>query len=192
MGIYFSGIPGIGDLYDEYVFYEYGEPVLFVCTDKSGSRYLCSCSRLSEQWLVGKVTNEQLLNIIDKKLAIDEAFRACTVLICIRWDGKELSFREAIPDDAFPKKNSFLRLSKERTYDYRCQVEISFHQDTFYQVVTSFINSCTQEEYLQTLMKILADTDVKAGGSSQTFEEKTNIGDIQSTKTDNTSFLFAA
>lgn len=123
MDVYFSGIPQIGDLYLEHVFYEYGEPILFVCVDKSANRYLCSCSRVSEQWLVGKVTNKQLLCIIDKVTAIDLALRESEEAFCVQWDGKSLHRLDRIPYDAYPKTNSMLRLTKNQTDEYRRAIE---------------------------------------------------------------------
>ena len=72
---YFENIQGIGGLALEYVFYEYEEPILFSCTDSRGGRYLCACCRLSENWLIGRVSNQQLIDMMEKKTTLADVFR---------------------------------------------------------------------------------------------------------------------
>jgi len=64
----FANLPQIGTLMLEHTFYEYGEPVLFVCTDQTANRYLCSCCRLSEEWLIAKTCPADLIDVIDDRL----------------------------------------------------------------------------------------------------------------------------
>lgn len=75
MNFYFIDIPSIGSLRIEHVFYEYEEPVLFVCLDQDNNRYLCSCSRVAEQWILSAITDSQLLEIMNRTLAIDKFFK---------------------------------------------------------------------------------------------------------------------
>ena len=206
MDIYFSDVLGIGNLYIEHVFYEYDEPVLFVCIDKNNNRYLCSCSRLSEQWLIGRAADEQIIDVIDKALTLDEAFRACKTLFCIRWDGEGLSVLDNIPDDAFPKKNSFLRLGEEQTGEYRRMIEGAFSQNVFYQLATSFIKDSEQRDYLESLIKILLDADARTPDIQSDLEASFTPASVQKDlrlsttanneqlvkETDNTGLLFAA
>ena len=69
MNVYFKNIPYVGDMTLEYVFYAYDEPILFVCTDIQGTRYLCSCCKLSEEWAVAQVTEKALLEMLDELAA---------------------------------------------------------------------------------------------------------------------------
>ena len=55
-------IPG---LILEHAFYEYSEPILFVCRDYDWNRYLCSCCKLSEEWVLSKVSVSDLLSLVD-------------------------------------------------------------------------------------------------------------------------------
>ena len=121
MEIYFENVPEIGDLAIEHIFYEYEEPILFVCMDRSQARYLCSCSKIGQQWLVGSITAAELVKIIDRRISLSDAFRDCKPLICIIWDGSNLSFTDRIPDNAFPKKDAYLRLP-ENAAGYREQL----------------------------------------------------------------------
>lgn len=118
MEAYFEAIPKIGDLRLEHAFYEYEEPVLFVCLDRAGRRWLCSCCRLSQEWIVGQVGEQDLLDIIDKTIALDGAFRRCGEKFFLTWDGQALRRDDEIPDSAYPKEGARLRLSPDRTAGY--------------------------------------------------------------------------
>lgn len=150
MDYYFNDLPGIGSLCIEHIFYEYDEPILFVCLDSRNNRYLCSCSRIAEQWIVGEITNQQLLDIIDKTLAIDLFFRECKHCFCLKWDGNSLCLFYDIPFDAYPKHNTFLRLRKEQLNEYRSFVE-SLPSDESQQMVLSTNNAVIREESLKML-----------------------------------------
>ena len=120
MEIYFTNIPDVGDLSLEHVFYEYEEPVLFVCTDASGKRYLCSCCRLSENWIVRQVDEALLVDMIDNRVSLDNMFRfPDNKTLFLSWNGETMRYSFDVPEKAFPQSGSYLELSKDKTDSYR-------------------------------------------------------------------------
>lgn len=118
MELYFSDLPNIGNLFLEYTLYEYVEPVLFVCQDEHGNRWFCSCSRLSEQWLVCKTDISTLLSVLKRKVSLDSVFRDNHSTVCLQWDGNQMHYSTKIPDDAYPKTGAILGLTDEQVFDY--------------------------------------------------------------------------
>lgn len=124
MEAYFTDIPNIGDLSLEHVFYEYEEPILFVCTDASGKRYLCSCCRLSENWIIRQTDEFALINMIDNRISLDRMFRFHDgKTLFLSWDGEAMHYSSDIPENAYPKNGAFLELSKDKTGQYRNDLE---------------------------------------------------------------------
>lgn len=124
MEAYFTDIPNIGDLSLEHVFYEYEEPILFVCTDAAGKRYLCSCCRLSENWIIRQTDEAALINMIDNRISLDAMFRFHdSKTLFLSWDGEAMHYSSDIPENAYPKSGSFLNLSKDKTNQYRNGLE---------------------------------------------------------------------
>ena len=120
MEIYFENTPNIGNLHLEHIFYEYGEPILFVCCGSNNRRYLCSCCKLSERWILSQVSEEELIQLIDNSISIRSLFESRThSLFMVSWDGISLSteFDNIMPEllpDAKP-----LELPKKETNKYR-------------------------------------------------------------------------
>ena len=127
MEIYFNDLPCIGNLFLEYTLYEYDEPVLFVCQDEHGDRWFCSCSRLSEQWLVCRTDISTLLSVLKRKVSLDSVFRDNHSTVCLLWDGNQMHCSKKIPDDAYPKTGAILGLTDEQVSDYvdflTCEIE---------------------------------------------------------------------
>lgn len=105
MEVYFENIPHIGDLALEHIFYEYGEPVLFVCRGTNNKRYLCSCCKLSERWILSQVSEEELIQLIDDSISIRSLFEPRVQSpFMLSWDGVSLSAKfdnimpELLPD----------------------------------------------------------------------------------------------
>ncbi len=120
----FANLPQIGTLTLEHTFYEYGEPILFVCTDQAANRYLCSCCRLSEEWLIAKTCPEDLIEIIDDKLAFSDVFHnQRSSLFFLKWDGDKFSLSNNVPADAYPDVDSYLELPADCTAEYRNMLE---------------------------------------------------------------------
>lgn len=117
-------IPILGKLKLEFVFYQLGyDPILFVCTDDNHDRFLCSCCKLCEEWIIGKVSNRMLLLMMDRQKTLRDVFLesdAC-YFVEIQIDGYKL--RTPIPDDAYPKNGAYLRLPTDRFSWYRELIE---------------------------------------------------------------------
>lgn len=115
---YFNNIPKIGNLYLEYIFYECGEPILFICYGNN-KRYLCSCCKLSEKWIVSEITKEEILYLIDNVITIRSLFESNHFTFVIYWNGKSLdiNFNDSISDILPDAK--ILEISKDKTNDYR-------------------------------------------------------------------------
>ena len=85
--------PALGKLTREHIFYQMGlYPILFVCKDGNKNRYLCSCCRLGEEWIINQVSENALVAFIEDKITIREVDRKSVVLgkecpsLCIsRW-----------------------------------------------------------------------------------------------------------
>ena len=101
----------------EHVFYEYSEPILFVCRDHDWNRYLCSCCKLSEEWVLSKVSVSDLLSLVDNKITIRSLFEGNRQdLLVLLWDGQSIYLsqddriiQESLPDDELLEatKNNF-------------------------------------------------------------------------------------
>lgn len=127
--IYFNELPQLGDLALEYVFYEMDEPILFVCIDANQDKFLCSCCFLSENWLIAKVSRNQLTSLIDNEITLAELFQQCPERYFVEWDGERFSLTDKdIPSDAYPRKGAFLRLPPERTAEYRQELSGAEYQ----------------------------------------------------------------
>lgn len=113
-------LPLLGTLTAEHIFYILGQdPVLFVCTDKDGARYLCSCCKLSEEWVVSKVSNDMLMALMDDRIAIRSVFKTSgNPIFFVRWDGKQFTVFQPAPDNALPLKGALLELG-DKVANYR-------------------------------------------------------------------------
>lgn len=125
--LYFENVAGLGDLFIEHVFYEYDEPILFVCTDDRYRRYLCSCCDLSKQWVLTSTSEEDLIQMIDNKISLENMFVISETHV-ISWDNGILSIRAYDPgtDDLLPRHGAMLELPVTRTADYRATLDQPF------------------------------------------------------------------
>ena len=97
-------MPYVGDLFLEHTFYMLDdEPILFVCKGIGDIRYLCSCCRLYEKWVVGQVAETELINLIDDKVSIREVFENCDTKFVVRWDGKRFKVDGDVHDNLIGK-----------------------------------------------------------------------------------------
>lgn len=113
--------PALGKLTREHIFYQMGlYPILFVCKDGNKNRYLCSCCRLGEEWIINQVSENALVAFIEDKITIREVFEDCDGLrLMVKWDGERFSCTHEIPDDMLPEKGALLELKEEQTGEYR-------------------------------------------------------------------------
>lgn len=117
---YFSHVPNIGDLNLEHTFYRYEEPILFVCVDILGNRYLCSCCQLSECWIICQVREIDLIAMIENKISLNNMFRSTnSKALFLSWNGEMMQYSFVVPEDAYPQRGSFLELSRTKTECYK-------------------------------------------------------------------------
>lgn len=119
-------LPLLGTLVTEQIFYILGQnPILFVCTNKEGARYLCSCCKLSEEWVISKVSNDMLMALMDDRIAIRAVFKTSgNPIFFARWDGKQFTVFQPAPDNALPLKGALLELG-DKVADYRQKLKNS-------------------------------------------------------------------
>ena len=113
-------LPYVGDLFLEHAFYMLDdEPILFVCKGTGGIRYLCSCCRLYEKWVIGQVTETELIALIDDRVSIRDVFENCDTKFLIRWDGEKFELDGDVHDNLLPKTGALLELDREKCGAYR-------------------------------------------------------------------------
>lgn len=120
----FKNIPYIGELQLEKTFYAYHDkPVLFVCLDAYKNRYLCYRCDYSEMWLIGQVSTEQLVAMMDNKIYLRDMFEISSKHLFVKWDGEITTATYEIPKEAYPLANVFLDLAeKPDVIKYRKQL----------------------------------------------------------------------
>lgn len=112
--------PQEGELSLEHSFYILdGEPILFVCKNGKGDRFLCSCCQMSKKWVIGKTENQTLLDLIDDKITIRETLQRCGFKWIASWDGKNFVYSADVLDDVLPKEGALLELPLEKCGAYR-------------------------------------------------------------------------
>lgn len=118
METYFN-LPHIGELAIEHLFYEVNdEPILFVCRDTGGFRYLCSCCLMYEQWVIAQTDESTLMDLIDDKIAIRDVFESRnSMVVAVSWDGNKFNVGTA-SSDFFPRVAATLELPHERNSSY--------------------------------------------------------------------------
>lgn len=106
-----------------------GTPWAFSLTfskDRTGKRYLCSCCRLCEEWVIEETSTTLLLRLLDNKIAIREAFIGDTgTKFFVVWDGKKFDYGSTIPDDALPKAGANLDLPQAKASEFAAQLRLS-------------------------------------------------------------------
>ena len=130
--VYFNNIVEIGDLYLEYIFYEFeNEPILFVCTDREKNIYLCICSdiRYEQKWVIAKSNINILKSLIKEEIDIVSAFlyaRKATI-VTMDLQGNENSFNmdmNKIDRLDLPKDGVFVKCDKEKAENYLWKKEL--------------------------------------------------------------------
>lgn len=127
MEVYFE-FPEIGELMVEHSFYMLdGEPVLFVCIDSKGNRFLCSCYQMSTNWVIGQVQEKALIALIDDQITIREVFKQyCSLKWNVSWDGTNFILNSDVSDDILPIEGARLELAKEKDGRYKETLMLSF------------------------------------------------------------------
>lgn len=117
----FFDLPNIGELTLEHSFYLLdNSPILFVCTDDIGARYLCSCFQMDEGWVICRVDESTLLDLIDDKLTIREVFeKQHQSNWVVSWNGEEFHMVQDVAEDVFPVEGAYLELAYEKNGEYK-------------------------------------------------------------------------
>lgn len=124
--IFFSNVNIVGDLFLDYIFFEFEmEPLLFTCVDKANRLYFCHCYKLlSEQkWFVVPISIDRLLSLIDGTDDIRGTILTSKKLLNITRDttGKETSEWEVgtdIPQNDLPPFGTLLKCDKKEARLY--------------------------------------------------------------------------
>lgn len=130
--IYFESVENIGDLQLEYIFCEFEmEPILFMCSDKDSTLYLCLCSEIrnEQKWVISKCSIETLKSLIDEQIDIVTAMHLQQNMYIVELDlsGKEKSYNiESSKVDLLdlPEEGVYLRCDKEKARDYLWSKEL--------------------------------------------------------------------
>ena len=159
MKTYFKNVPNFGNLILEHTFYDYGEPILFVCRGIGDVRYLCSCCKLSEEWILVQASEDDLVKLIDETATIRSIFENCgEIPFMLLWNGAKLSLcfdevsEELLPDDAF------LELSAEETAAYReflcCQLNKKLKMAQAIQIASRVMDTRMTEIYQKIVQEL--------------------------------------
>lgn len=101
----------------EHVFYSRGiDDVLFVLA-YGGARYLASCCRLDEEWVVTPISIPELLDLMADRKPIRAVFEKAPAWF-VTWDGKEFGMSDQVPKAALPVEGARLGLSGPATKEY--------------------------------------------------------------------------
>lgn len=87
--LYFENVIEKGNLYLDHILYEFeDEPILFLCKDKDGNRYLCHCAEIrgERRWVLIEISLELLKSLIEDETDIASAFLSQEKAIQIRMD----------------------------------------------------------------------------------------------------------
>ena len=118
---YFENLPYIGTLYLQTTYLFFEEPILFLCVDAHGNKFLCLCAEFRDdyRWIVTETDNATLKKMITNELPTYEVFhKSKGKKYIVRWSGYEtdkesvalINFDD-IPELDLPEKNSFLDIS---------------------------------------------------------------------------------
>lgn len=124
--LYFKKLPGIGNLYLEYVFLEFEfEPILFACSDDNNRCYLCLCSEIrgEQRWIVSECDLDTLRKLVYKKIDISHALcqNNSVIVVTLDIDGHETSKSvniEELDKLDLPKSGTMLKCDIKDAIDY--------------------------------------------------------------------------
>ena len=121
---YFKNVPQIGTLYlEEELFSFENIPIIFVCIDKNKSRYLCVCDDIidEESWIIVKISNNELLDVINDECTVLSVYKNKSVIVANKPFEKEINYvlteYNDIDEDELPLNDQYLEM-KEYLTDY--------------------------------------------------------------------------
>ncbi len=115
-----------GQLYLEQILVAFEIPILFVCIDLSGRRYLCECAdEESGQFVITSIDNTMLLQMLLNEVAMEYVFRnASPKLIITEYDfqNSKMKSREElaqnIPAEYLPEHGAFMEMESKEILKY--------------------------------------------------------------------------
>lgn len=137
--LYFENVIEKGNLYLDHILYEFeDEPILFICKDKDGNRYLCHCAEIrgERRWVLIEISLELLKSLIEEEMDIASAFLSQEKAIRIRMDLQGCE-KSSVIDTA---KMDRMDLPKR---GFTCQMRLKKRQEnTFIKVRKRCFSSC--------------------------------------------------
>lgn len=123
----------IGQLYIEKVLVHGDEPVLFVCVDDKNQRYLCMAYQPERlRFVMSKVSTDQLLDMLEKKISIDQTFRRSKEIYTTE-ENEDLdrdvdliltaNDSKSFPADRLPKAGAYCNLNLPWVKDYIARLQ---------------------------------------------------------------------
>lgn len=139
---FFSKIDDIGELYLEYIFFDFElEPLLFTCVDKDNNLYFCHCYKLlcEQKWFVIPVSFDLLTDLVEEKKDIRSVILLSEQIFDITRDvtGKEICMQKNSSDilkEDLPAVGVFLKCDKEKAKAYINEREHRFKASYDYAV----------------------------------------------------------
>ena len=164
---YFKNVPQIGTLYlEEELFSFENIPIIFVCIDKNKSRYLCVCDDIidEESWIIVKISNNELLDVINDECTVLSVYKNKPVIVANKPFEKEINYvlteYNDIDEDELPLNDQYLEM-KEYLTDYINKIKNSsvsltlplhlFDKNNFEQYI--FDLTISNEQILQSFYK---------------------------------------
>lgn len=146
----------IGVLYLEIVLVQFDVPLLFVCKDDDGVRYLILCIDEEEgQYLSSQISNKWLLKLLNNEVTMAEAFRHPINKrdFLIEYDFSSKKFNghyievSQLTSDMLPDEGAYFKLRNPKIIDYieRISNESEYQYDK--------VVSCTLKKYIETFDK---------------------------------------
>lgn len=117
--LYFNNVPSIGLLYVEKILFSFEDiAMVFVCHDEDKNRYLCVCDEVfdKESWIIVKVSNDELLGILNDERTVLSLYKSKKIVIADRAFGEDIKYcvmnECEIDSDEFPVCNQYLEMKK--------------------------------------------------------------------------------
>lgn len=112
MSTFIENVPNVGTLYYEHLFYQLQEPVLFTAFNARGERFLITCCKIDENWLMVKPETADLIAMMKNQLTLKEVFENSPGKAFITWDGNTLRVFHSVPAEAYPKAGAYLDMAR--------------------------------------------------------------------------------
>lgn len=122
-------LKNVGEICEEIILVYGNEPVLFVCQDHYGARYLFeTISYYDGKFVACRISNNELLKLLNNKITMYDVFHFSQELLVTFFDDDyaleaEIKYSEDIPDAMFPRKGVYFGLSSELINGYIHKLE---------------------------------------------------------------------